>query len=336
MSTPGGRDTLGARLAGHDSVDASARVVRHYRYAVERMMRTMAGWIALTPELSAKLVLGRQVWDNAQHADLWGRRLPELRAPAQVSEPSGPGFVALMDELERVEAAHETVERLVGIHRVLKPHLVAAYAAHLAHANSVYEPPTRRLLARCLDDERRHVAAGEAILAYLAATPALAERARAWQGRLAGLLAASEGVAGAGLPPPPNGLPPLPGGELVDDAREFIRLEAHGRDREVPAELAAAATALGGALVDGDLARVRGLLAPGADVAEADLRQAGAAGATGHRLVAFAKLGGYRLVKQRLEGPRGSLTVLSRWVPEGRGWRASALELGPFDPARPA
>lgn len=34
-------------------------------------MRTLAGWIALTPELPAKLLLGRQVWDYAQRADLW-------------------------------------------------------------------------------------------------------------------------------------------------------------------------------------------------------------------------------------------------------------------------
>ena len=66
----------GEALAGHLDVQASARRIRRYRYAEERMMRTLAGWIALTPELPAKLLLGRQVWDCAQHADLWGRRLP--------------------------------------------------------------------------------------------------------------------------------------------------------------------------------------------------------------------------------------------------------------------
>ncbi len=46
-------------------------------------MRVLGGWIALTPELPAKLLFGRHVWDCAQHADAWGRRLPELRSPAQ-------------------------------------------------------------------------------------------------------------------------------------------------------------------------------------------------------------------------------------------------------------
>src|SRR5260370_213586 len=101
-------------LSGFLEVDESARTVRHYRYAVERMMRILGGWIALTPELSVKLLLGRHVWDNAQHADLWGKRLPELRAAAQISEPANARLVAFMHALEAAEAPGETIERAVG------------------------------------------------------------------------------------------------------------------------------------------------------------------------------------------------------------------------------
>ena len=128
-------------LAGHLEVDESAKTVRHYRYAVERMMRILGGWIALTPELSAKLLMGRHVWDCAQHADAWGKRLPELRAAAQVSEPPNARLVAFMDALEAAETPEQTIERVVGVYRVLKPHLLATYEAHLARANAVYEPP---------------------------------------------------------------------------------------------------------------------------------------------------------------------------------------------------
>src|SRR5678809_822950 len=75
---PSGYPTMTHPLAGFLEVDESARTVRHYRYVTERMMRILGGWIALTPELSAKLLFGRHVWDNAQHADAWGKRLPEL------------------------------------------------------------------------------------------------------------------------------------------------------------------------------------------------------------------------------------------------------------------
>jgi 1,2-phenylacetyl-CoA epoxidase catalytic subunit len=177
-------------------VEATARRVRHYRYAEERIMRVMAGWIALTPEVPAKLLLGRQVWDCAQHADQWGKRLPELRAPAQVSESPGPEFARFLDALEEREGWAETIERLTGVYRVLKPHLVAVYAAHLDRVNPVYEPPTRRILERCLADERRHVADGEAVLGALARTPAEQARAEAWERDLRRRLDASGGVTG--------------------------------------------------------------------------------------------------------------------------------------------
>src|SRR5262245_14734444 len=105
------------------------------------MMRILGGWIALTPELSAKLLLGRHVWDNAQHADALGKRLPELRSHAQASEPASAAFVAFMNAIEEPERPEQTIERLVGIYRVLKPHLSACYEDELRRVNAVYEPP---------------------------------------------------------------------------------------------------------------------------------------------------------------------------------------------------
>jgi len=195
-STPSPADRPSQELAGDLGVEATARRVRHYRYAEERVMRVMAGWIALTPEMPAKLLLGRQVWDCAQHADQWGKRLPELRAPAQVSEPPSPEFVRFLDALEAREAWGETIERLTGVYRVLKPHLVAAYAAHLERVNPVYEPPTRRILERCLADERRHVADGEAVLDALLRAPDARARATTWERELRERLDASGGVTG--------------------------------------------------------------------------------------------------------------------------------------------
>src|SRR5262245_58571173 len=104
------------------------------------MMRVMAGWIALTPEIPAKLLLGRHVWDCAQHADLWGKRLPELRSPAQRSEPANDRVIRFMDLVEKPDGAGETVERLVGVYRVLKPHLLATYEHHLAQGDAASGP----------------------------------------------------------------------------------------------------------------------------------------------------------------------------------------------------
>ena len=81
-------------------------------------MRMLGGWIALTPELSAKLLLGRHVWDCAQHADLWGKRLPELRSPAQQGEAPGEAFDRFLATIESPEALHQTPERLVPVKKM--------------------------------------------------------------------------------------------------------------------------------------------------------------------------------------------------------------------------
>jgi len=313
-------------LDGTYSVEHSARLLRHYRYAVERMMRVMGGWLALTPEVSAKLLMGRHVWDNAQHADALGRRLPELRARAQESTPANEGVVAFMDALESPETPERTVERLVGLYRVLKPHVLAAYETHLHDANAVYEPPTRRILARCAEDERRHIAAGERVLAHLTPTPESRARAAAWQTRLESLLAAAGGVTGAGMPPG-TARPSSPEGEA--EAEEFIRLETRPPCWPLPEPLRAAVQGMGDALVARDGGGVRCWLADPLlwnETAESAL----AAGRfTSHAVVAVARIGRQLLVKIRLEGPSVSATLAARWAGGPEGWRAHALDVAP-------
>ena len=322
-------------LSGSLEVDESARTVRHYRYAVERMMRILGGWIALTPELSVKLLLGRHVWDNAQHADLWGKRLPELRAAAQVSEPANARLVAFMDTLEAAEAPGQTIERVVGVYRVLKPQLLATYEAHLGSANAVYEPPTCRILTRCIEDERRHLAAGETILRHLLRTPALEARARAAEADLWARLEAAGGVTGEG-PLARASAAGAADAPLSDDAREFIRLEQATGEWPIAPELAAALGAFGDALAAGDPESARRWLDPSVEIGPDLQSRLLAARAGRHRVVAFARVGQQRLVKLRLDGGAASLTLLLRWVPTGAGWRVAALEPVVASAAQPA
>lgn len=183
-------------LDGVYSVRESVNQIMNYRYAEERMMRMMAGWIAITPEVPVKLEMARQVYEDALHTDALGKRLPELRAPAQVSKPANENFVTFMQELEDKEQWEETIERLTGIYRVLKPHLIAHYSALISAANPVYEPPTIRILERMLEEESAHVEKGLVLLGDLLDTPEKHRRAAQWQSHLEELLAASGGVTG--------------------------------------------------------------------------------------------------------------------------------------------
>jgi hypothetical protein len=308
-------------LAGHASVDASARRISHYRWLEERLLRVLGGWMALTPELPVKLLFGRHVWDCAQHADLWGRRLPELRAHAR-GEPPSEGFAHLVELIEGLQAPHESVARVVAVYRVLKPHLVAAYRTHLAEANPIYEPPTRRILLRCLEEERRHVAAGAVVLARVRdVIPGLAEE---WERRLGDELGRVGGLAGAENAPADDGAPPDASGDLVglDSAFDPGRV-----DRDLAEALAAHCRAL----VGGDLVAVAEHTTPPARDAVVELYRA-RGGASDASVVACARVGAHRFVKLALRGSAEVSIVQLEWRRGQAGWRIVAAELVRSEP----
>jgi hypothetical protein len=183
-------------LDGVYSVRQSVTYIQNYRYAEERMMRMMAGWIALTPELAVKLEMAKQVYEDALHTDSLGKRLPELRAQPQVSKPPNEAFVTFMNAIEDKEEWEDTIERMVGIYRVLKPHLISHYSSHLSAMNPVYEPPTLRILELLVHEEKRHVERGLVLLEELLDSKEKHQRASKWQSHLEELLGASGGVTG--------------------------------------------------------------------------------------------------------------------------------------------
>jgi len=290
------------------------------------MTRQLGGWIALTPELDAKLLFGRHVWDCAQHADLWGRRLPELRSAAQQSEPANERFASLLTLVGGAEGPRATVERITAIYRVLKPHLATVYERHLAVANPVYEPPTRRILARCAEEERRHAAAGALVLGRLtAADPALETRAREWERRLLAALVEAGGVTGdveAPLIVPPALMP-----DPAVVAQDIVALPPAFDPHTILGDLAAPLEAHRRALVQGDLAAMKAEIAPtAADGVLAEYERL-ASPLDRVDVVGCARLGQHRMVKLRLQGPHGVVTLQERWVTADGGWRLAAVEV---------
>jgi hypothetical protein len=309
-------------LAGRFSVDASARRIRRYRWLEERVMRILGGWIALTPELPAKLLFGRHVWDCAQHADLWGRRLPELRSPAHRGEPPSEGFARLMDRIDARDARHETVERIVAIYRLVKPHLIAAYEAHLAEANAIYEPPTRRILDRCVEEERRHVAAGTVVLTRLFAQGG--QRADDWEGRLREELIAAGGLDPEVGVPAPTGPSPDPDGDLV-------ALDSAFDPAVIEDDLATALEAHRRALIAGDLGALTRQISEPSGALEMYNALVPVGDAT---VVAGARIGAFRIVKLALRGPRGLSIIQLEWRRDESGWRIARGAVVRSEPLR--
>jgi Protein of unknown function (DUF455) len=181
------------RIADYFDVKTIARLLGSYSYAEVRLMEAQAGWIASIPIFELKIELGYQLYDDACHVDAMRRRLPEVGGFGNLSLPADERFVLFCNELTNAE---DLVERLVGVYRVLRPHLAATYRAHIARDDSVANFPTVRLLDRAAADHEKYAAWGDQVIRDLTTTPEDHERADGWRDHLLALLNAAGGVSG--------------------------------------------------------------------------------------------------------------------------------------------
>jgi hypothetical protein len=187
-------------LPGLFDVAESARRVGNYKWIEMRLFEALGGWVATIPELDVKMVLGRHCYHHAWHAELWHKRLPELREmnPERLTQPANDDLVAFVDALREPEAPELTIEKLVGVYRVLVPRLIAAYTYHLNATSSITDAPTMRSLRFVLQDEMDDWREGEMLLQSLIDTTEEVDRATRRQAQLEALMVRAGGVAGPG------------------------------------------------------------------------------------------------------------------------------------------
>jgi len=186
-------------LHGRYDVESTARRVRNFRYAEEWMMMIMGGWVATIPEVPVKTGLGKVIWESAQAADELGKRLPELRCgrkAVEASEPANNAFADFVQAVAEPERPDLTIEKLVGVFDVLKPHLVEVYETTLRETDQICDAPTIELLDTIVRKTRRHIAWGQEVLDRLCDTDALRERRRKRATGLTERLRQSGGVTG--------------------------------------------------------------------------------------------------------------------------------------------
>ena len=99
-------------------------------------------------------------------------------------------------ERSRSKAPELTIEKLVGVYRVLIPHKIAAYTYHLNNTSTITDAPTIRSLKFILQDEFDDWRDGEMLVQSLIETPDDVERAARHQVKLETLMVAAGGVAG--------------------------------------------------------------------------------------------------------------------------------------------
>ena len=128
------------------------------------LMEMVARWTPSTPELEAKVLFGRQIWDAAQHADILGKRALELRTPAH----SAVSFTAAyVNVLERMAAQTGTAERLQCLYEVVLPGLAKQHQQYLSNTHHLQDEPTVRILDSIQEDDARMVAEARDTLAQM-------------------------------------------------------------------------------------------------------------------------------------------------------------------------
>jgi hypothetical protein len=187
-------------LPGAFTVEETARRVGNYKWIEMRLFEALGGWVATVPELDIKMRLGTHCYHHAWHAELWHKRLPELREmnPDRLTVPASDDVVALMEAVSGPEAPEETIEKLVGVYRVLIPRKIAAYTYHLNNTSTITDAPTIRSLKFALADEFEDWRDGEMMLQSLIDTEEEVLRATAHQARVESLAVKAGGIAGPG------------------------------------------------------------------------------------------------------------------------------------------
>jgi hypothetical protein len=159
------------------TVSDRARRIATFRFIEVKLMETAARWTPTTPEMEVKVLLGRHIWDFAQHADALGKRTFELRAPLQHSERPRDAYVELLDE---VAALTGTAERLAALYDAVLPGLDARHERYLGDADPILDAPSVVILERIRADARRQRGEAERLRSELGlpAFPVGALRAR--------------------------------------------------------------------------------------------------------------------------------------------------------------
>jgi hypothetical protein len=156
-------------LPGSFDVAETARRVGNYKWTEMKLFEALGGWIATVPELDIKMRLGTHCYHHAWHADLWHKRLPELREmkPERLTVPANKAMERFIEAMTEPEAPELSIEKLVGVYRVLIPRFIAAYTYHRNNTSEITDAPTIRSINFILQDEFDDWRDGEMMLQSL-------------------------------------------------------------------------------------------------------------------------------------------------------------------------
>ncbi|MCL4422419.1 MAG: hypothetical protein M1115_04495 [Actinobacteria bacterium] len=214
-----------SELAHQERLDAfEARAATlSYMQIEARLFEIVTPWAAIAPEPKAQIHFHTYGRYHAWHAELWsdlctgpGSALAGADQLSGKSDRSGPWPDGQCPALDRVGLQHlrwldgdllerlaepshpsRTLEKLVGLYRVMIPRLVVAYRFHLERTVQLCDGPLQRVLNLVLQDEVAAWQEGEALVEEALDSGQAIERAIAWQASLEAVAVSSQQVTGS-------------------------------------------------------------------------------------------------------------------------------------------
>lgn len=188
------------RMAGTFTVQQNLELLGRYRYVEVQFLELMGNWAHTMVDADIKIGFGRHMFQDSVHADLLGKRIPELKGRSQHfhSIPPSDEFVKL---LEKIWQEPDELLRMVALYRVLKPELVRAYRRHLNHLELPADEPTGYILQLIADEERDHIEWGEKTISRLLSGANRNNEADTWEQSLSKELEESGSIWGEGKKP---------------------------------------------------------------------------------------------------------------------------------------
>lgn len=131
------------------TVKQRADHVATFRHVHVAYMETLARWTPAVAEMEAKLLLGRDIWETAQQADLLGKRTAELRARLHFTLTPTAAYSAFLQQLDALQS---TPDRLGGFYDIALPGLARRYERFLAATDALMDAPSVVIVQRVLLD----------------------------------------------------------------------------------------------------------------------------------------------------------------------------------------
>lgn len=182
------------------TVQQNLELLGKYRYTEIQCMEIMGSWAYTMVDPEIKIGFGRGMFQDSVHADLIGKRIPELKGRSERYHSIAPSdeYVRLLEKIWLVE---DELLRMVALYRVIKPALVVAYRRHLDHLELPADEPTAYILRHIADEEQDHIDWGEKVINRLVGKSNRTEATAAWQRELEGELQAAGVAWGEGHKP---------------------------------------------------------------------------------------------------------------------------------------